>query len=102
MPAVVKKGVVLPDGAESLGLREAIDLILRGGITTAERPTGISGRGIGLDIVRELTARLKGEISVETVSGQGTTVEIRVPVSLTSIPALLDRKSTRLNSSHLG
>ena len=87
--AVVKKGVVLPGGAESLGLREAIDLILRGGITTAERPTGISGRGIGLDIVRELTARLKGEISVETVSGQGTTVEICVPVSLTSVPALL-------------
>src|ERR1035438_9242429 len=87
--AVVKKGVVLPGGAESLGLPQAIDLVLRGGVTTTVMPTGISGRGIGLDVVRELTARLKGEISVETVSGQGTTVEIRVPVSLTSIPALL-------------
>jgi two-component system chemotaxis sensor kinase CheA len=87
--AVVKKGVVLPGGAESLGLRQAIDLVLRGGVTTTVMPTGISGRGIGLDVVRELTARLKGEISVETVRGQGTTVEIRVPVSLTSIPALL-------------
>jgi two-component system chemotaxis sensor kinase CheA len=87
--AVVKKGVILPGGAESLGLRQAIDLVLRGGVTTTVMPTGISGRGIGLDVVRELTARLKGEISVETVSGQGTTVEIRVPVSLTSIPALL-------------
>jgi len=87
--AAVKKGVVSPRAAESLGLREAIDLILGGGVTTAATPTGISGRGIGLDVVRELTSRLKGEISVETVSGQGTTVEICVPVSLTSVPALV-------------
>jgi len=87
--AVAKKGMVLPGGVESLGLREAIDLILRGGVTTTAMPTGISGRGIGLDVVRELTARLKGELSVETVAGRGTTVEICVPVSLTSVPAIL-------------
>ncbi|MBZ5617405.1 MAG: response regulator [Acidobacteriia bacterium] len=87
--AAVKKGAVSPRDAESLGLREAIDLILRGGVTTTTTPTGISGRGIGLDVVRELTARLKGEVSVDTASGQGTTVEICVPVSLTSVPALL-------------
>jgi two-component system chemotaxis sensor kinase CheA len=87
--AAEKKGLVPPGSAESLGLHDAIDLLLRGGVTTAAEPTGISGRGIGLDIVRELTARLKGEISVETATGQGTTVEICVPVSLTSVPALL-------------
>jgi two-component system chemotaxis sensor kinase CheA len=87
--AAEKKGLVPPGSAESLGLRDAIDLLLRGGVTTAAEPTGISGRGIGLDVVRELTARLKGEISVETATGQGTTVEICVPVSLTSVPALL-------------
>jgi two-component system chemotaxis sensor kinase CheA len=87
--AAEKKGLVPPGSAESLGLREAIDLLLRGGVTTAAEPTGISGRGLGLDIVRELTARLKGDVSVETVRGQGTTVEICVPVSLTSVPALL-------------
>jgi two-component system chemotaxis sensor kinase CheA len=85
----VKKGLVSPVAAESLGSRQAIDLILRGGVSTTAMPTGISGRGIGLDIVRELTARLKGEVSVETVSGQGTTVEISAPVSLTSVPAIL-------------
>jgi len=87
--AAEKKGLVPPGSAESLGLRDAIDLLLRGGVTTAAEPTGISGRGLGLDIVRELTERLKGDVSVETVRGQGTTVEIRVPVSLTSVPALL-------------
>jgi two-component system chemotaxis sensor kinase CheA len=87
--AAIKKGAVSPGGAESLDLRGAIDLILKGGVTTTATPTEISGRGIGLDVVRELAARLKGEVSVQTVSHQGTTVEIEVPVSLTSVPAVL-------------
>ena len=87
--AAVKKGIISARAAESLGLGEAIDLILRGGVTTTAVPSGISGRGIGLDIVRELTSRLKGEISVQTVRGEGTTVAISVPVSLSSVPAVL-------------
>jgi two-component system chemotaxis sensor kinase CheA len=87
--AAVRKGLAVPGGVESFGLREAIDLILRGGISTTATPTAISGRGIGLDLVREVADRLKGEVSVETAIGRGTTVAISVPVSLTSVPALL-------------
>jgi two-component system, chemotaxis family, sensor kinase CheA len=87
--AAAKKGVISQLEAESLGLKEAIDLILKGGVSTATVVTGVSGRGIGLDVVRDAAARLKGEVSVATTSGRGTTVAIRVPVSLTSVTALL-------------
>jgi two-component system chemotaxis sensor kinase CheA len=66
-----------------------INLILRGGVSTTGTVTGISGRGIGLDVVRDVVTRLKGEISVETAPDTGTNVEIRVPVSMTSVAALM-------------
>jgi two-component system chemotaxis sensor kinase CheA len=87
--AAVSKGIIAAGEAASLGLNEAIDLILRGGVSTAGTVTGISGRGIGLDVVREVVTRLKGEISVESAPDAGTSVEIRVPVSMTSVAALM-------------
>ena len=85
--AAVKKGAVSEADAATLGLKEAINLILKGGLSTSEL-TRISGRGIGLDVVRDAVTRLRGEIRIETAAGQGTTVEISVPVSLTSVTAL--------------
>jgi len=84
----VQKGAVSAADAGSLGLQEAIDLLLRGGLSTTGHVDEISGRGIGLDIVRAAVTRLKGEISVETAPGRGTSVEISVPASLTSVLAL--------------
>ena len=84
----VQKGVISAPNAESLEVQAAIDLLLRGGLSTAGRVDQISGRGIGLDIVRAAVTRLKGEIWMETIPGRGTTVEICVPVSLTSVLAL--------------
>jgi len=84
----IEKGAISADKAESLGIKEAINLLLQGGLSTSRHADEISGRGVGLDIVRAAVTRLKGEISVETAPGNGTTVEISVPVSLTSILAL--------------
>jgi two-component system chemotaxis sensor kinase CheA len=85
----VMKGVIPAASAESLGLDQAIELILRGGLSTTGSVTGISGRGIGLDVVRSATERLKGKVSVSTAAGRGTTVEVSVPVSLTAVLALM-------------
>jgi two-component system chemotaxis sensor kinase CheA len=62
---------------------------LRGGITTSGAVTEVSGRGIGLDVVREATERVGGEVTVHTVAGGGTTVELVVPLSLASLDALV-------------
>src|SRR5260221_4494577 len=93
--AAVNKGIIAAAEAKSLGLDEAIDLILRGGVSTTGTVTGISGRGVGLDVVRDVVARLKGEISVETAPDAGTSVEILVPVSITSVAAQGFRRSCR-------
>lgn len=69
-----------------LTTEQAVELLLRGGVTTSATATEHSGRGVGLDIVREAVRRLRGTVSIRT--GRGTTVEIVVPVSLSAIPAL--------------
>jgi two-component system chemotaxis sensor kinase CheA len=79
----------LPHGTEQLGPAELLQLLLKGGITTSGAVTELSGRGIGLDVVREAAERLGGEVSVQTATGSGTTLELRVPVSLASLDALI-------------
>jgi two-component system chemotaxis sensor kinase CheA len=63
-------------------------LLMHGGISTSSAVTEVSGRGVGLDVVRESVGRLGGEVAMRTASGQGTTIEISVAASLTSFDAL--------------
>jgi two-component system chemotaxis sensor kinase CheA len=87
--AALRKGIVAADEAGSLGAEEVLRLILRGGVTTSRTVDDVSGRGIGLDVVRETAARLKGEVRVRTEAARGTELAITVPVSLSSLPAIL-------------
>jgi two-component system chemotaxis sensor kinase CheA len=66
-----------------------IGLLLKGGISTSRAVTAVSGRGIGLDVVREAAERLGGQIAITSEPGRGTTVEIAAPVSLASLEALV-------------
>ncbi len=84
----VKRGVIAPKDAASLGLDEVVRMLMKGGVSTSSTVDAVSGRGIGLDVVRETTMRLKGEVKVESERGQGTSVEMLVPVSLSSLAAL--------------
>ncbi len=73
----------------ALDATELVRLLLRGGISTAGTVTEHAGRGIGLDVVREVSERLAGEIAVRSVPGSGTAFELVVPVSLASVEVLL-------------
>jgi two-component system chemotaxis sensor kinase CheA len=84
----IRRGLVAASDAATLGLEEAVQIIMKGGVTTTGAVDEVSGRGIGLDVVRETTARLKGEVTVCSEPGKGTTLEICVPVSLSSLAAL--------------
>ncbi|MBI4584437.1 MAG: response regulator [Planctomycetes bacterium] len=86
--AAVKRGLLEPGHAEAPSLEEIVQLILRGGVSTTGAVTEVSGRGIGLDVVRATAARLKGEVSIRSERGRGTAVEVCVPVSLASLAAL--------------
>jgi two-component system, chemotaxis family, sensor kinase CheA len=63
--------------------------LLSARVSTSASVTQISGRGVGLDVVREVAARLKGDVSIESESGRGTHVELRVPVSLSALRAVV-------------
>jgi two-component system, chemotaxis family, sensor kinase CheA len=76
-----------PSQTAPLGVEELLRLLLRGGITTSATITEVSGRGIGLDVVRDVAERLGGTVSVETGTS-GTTFELVVPASLASLEAL--------------
>jgi two-component system, chemotaxis family, sensor kinase CheA len=86
--AVERRGLA-PADAASLGTEELLRLLLDGGISTSTSVSQIAGRGIGLDVVREAAARLRGEVSIRTDKGMGTTLEMVVPIALAAVDALI-------------
>lgn len=86
---VAQRKGLLSSAIQKLGAEELLHLLLRGGLSTSDAVTEVSGRGIGLDIVREAAERLGGEVNVRTEAGKGTMVELIVPLSLASLEALV-------------
>ncbi len=86
--ATQRKGLLSPK-IQQLSAEELLRLLLRGGISTSGVVTEVSGRGIGLDVVREAAERLGGEVIVQTEPGKSTAVELIVPLSLASLAALV-------------
>ncbi|HET6583554.1 MAG TPA: response regulator, partial [Nannocystaceae bacterium] len=82
---------LLPSGAvaRAHSPEDLVAVLLRGGLTTSGAVTDLSGRGVGLDVVREAAARLGGDVHVRTTAGIGTSFELVVPVSMSSMEALL-------------
>jgi two-component system, chemotaxis family, sensor kinase CheA len=92
----VRAGLVKADDAERLLEQDILNLIFEPGFSTASEVTEISGRGVGMDVVRTVLDRLKGTVHISTVKGKGTTIQLRMPLTLASIQALLFRVSGRL------
>ena len=92
----VKKGIVKPQEAERMSDQDALNLIFESGFSTAAEVTEVSGRGIGMDVVRTVMDRLKGTIHVGSQRGRGTTFQLRVPLTLASMQTLLFRVGGRL------
>ena len=87
--AAVERGVVSADAAAALSDADALELIFSPGVTTSASLNEVAGRGIGLEIVREVANRFKGRVGVITDVRIGTSVQIEVPVSLSSVRAIL-------------
>jgi two-component system, chemotaxis family, sensor kinase CheA len=92
----VKKGMVKAEEAQRMSDQDALSLIFEAGFSTAAEVTEVSGRGIGMDVVRTVMDRLKGTIHVSSQKGGGTTFQLRVPLTLASIQTLLFRVGGRL------
>jgi two-component system, chemotaxis family, sensor kinase CheA len=85
----VEKGIVSEDEARSMDDQQAVELIFAPGFSTAERITDISGRGVGMDVVRNNIKNLKGSVTVHSVVGKGTKFTLSLPLTLAIIDALM-------------
>ncbi|RKH62682.1 chemotaxis protein CheA [Corallococcus aberystwythensis] len=85
----VQRGLLTADQAARLPEAEALMLIFMPGFSTAERVTSLSGRGVGMDVVRTQVERIGGTVEVHSRPGQGTTFTLKIPLTLAIIPALL-------------
>lgn len=95
--AAVSRGLCTDPVAKQMDEAALGELLLRGGLSTSRVVTQLSGRGVGLETVRDVVDQLKGEVSLRSRKGKGTTIEILVPISLSSIPTLsLELDDTRV------
>ncbi len=89
--SAVQKGIITETDATIMDNEKAIDLIFASGVSTAKAVSDISGRGVGMDIVRNNIERLNGTILVETHKGTGSVFTISLPLTLAIVPTLLVR-----------
>ncbi len=85
----IEKGIITEEQAEALTDREALMLIFQPGFSTAEKVTNISGRGVGMDVVKTNIEKLGGTVELMSEVGVGTTIKIKIPLTLAIIPALI-------------
>jgi len=84
----ISNGVLSKEDAAQLSPRDQLALIFEAGLSTAKEVTAISGRGVGMDVVRSNVERIGGIVEVDSKMGEGTRMTLRVPLTLTIIPAL--------------
>jgi two-component system chemotaxis sensor kinase CheA len=92
----VERGLLKAGDASVMGDADINNLIFHPGLSTAQEITSISGRGVGMDVVKTVLEKLKGTVSIRSTEGKGTTFLLKVPLTLAIIKALLFRVGDRL------
>lgn len=84
----IDKGVITAEQAVRLSEQEALELIFRPGFSTKDQATDLSGRGVGMDVVKETARKLRGRLDLQTHLGQGTSIAMEFPLTLAVLPVL--------------
>ncbi len=85
----LRDGLITADQAEQIDPDNLAQFIFRPGFSTAEKLTSISGRGVGLDVVKANLEKIGGKVEVQSLPGQGTSFKLKIPLTLTTLPALV-------------
>jgi two-component system chemotaxis sensor kinase CheA len=85
----VARGLISREQAARMSAREALNLIFLPGLSTAEKITNVSGRGVGMDVVKTNIEKIGGTVDIQTRPGEGTIFKIKIPLTLAIIPALI-------------
>ena len=87
----IERGLISAERASHLGERDLLQLIFLPGFSTAAQVTNVSGRGVGMDVVRTNVEKIGGKVEIDSRTGKGTTLRMRIPLTLAIIPALIVR-----------
>ena len=87
----ISRGLITPETARDMSEREVLRLIFHPGFSMAKTVTGVSGRGVGMDVVKTNIEKLGGAVGVDTQMGVGTTINVKLPLTLAIIPSLIVR-----------
>ncbi|HEV2698125.1 MAG TPA: chemotaxis protein CheA [Terriglobales bacterium] len=85
----IERGLVSRERAANLTRREIFDFIFLPGFSTVEKATNLSGRGVGMDVVRSNLKKLNGSVELESKLGEGTSIQLQLPLTLAILPVLL-------------
>jgi len=85
----IERGVVTAEQGARMSEREILNLIFLPGFSTAEKVTNVSGRGVGMDVVKTNVEKIGGLVDLQSTPGRGTTVRVKIPLTLAIIPALV-------------
>jgi two-component system, chemotaxis family, sensor kinase CheA len=85
----IQRKLITAEKASQLSERELLQLIFLPGFSTAEAITNVSGRGVGMDVVRTNVEKIGGKVEIDSRPGKGTTLRLRIPLTLAIIPALI-------------
>jgi len=84
----IEKEVITAEQAARLSEQETLELIFRPGFSTKDQATDLSGRGVGMDVVKQTTDKLRGRLTIDTTPGQGTRIAMEFPLTLAVLPVL--------------
>jgi two-component system, chemotaxis family, sensor kinase CheA len=85
----IERGLITPQQAGRMPERDMFNLIFLPGFSTAEKVTNVSGRGVGMDVVKTNVEKIGGTVEVQSAAGKGTTVRVKIPLTLAIVPALI-------------
>ncbi len=85
----IERQLITPEQAQKMADKDALGLIFQPGFSTAAKITNISGRGVGMDVVRTNIEKIGGSVELNSIHGQGSTIKIKIPLTLAIIPALV-------------
>ncbi|MCK6448009.1 MAG: chemotaxis protein CheW [Planctomycetes bacterium] len=85
----IEKGLITAEVAQRMSEREAVNIVFLPGFSTAQRVSNVSGRGVGMDVVRTNIEKIGGQVDLVNQPGAGMTIKIKIPLTLAIIPALL-------------
>ncbi len=91
----IRQGLLRPEQAERASDREILNLVFLPGMSTAERITSVSGRGVGMDVVKSNIEKIGGTVDLVSRAGLGTTLKVKIPLTLAIIPGLIVTTSER-------